>query len=115
MSEPITSQDPLYLLLSNEDVAGFNAARERGQECNLRGCNFRGLDLRGMNAEGLDLRDAYFRNANLRGIDFRRTLLEGASLADAQVSGCFFPRNIAADEIVMSVIQGTRMRTILKQ
>lgn len=112
MSEPINSKDPLYLMLANEDIKGFNAARARGQEANLRGCNFRGLDLRGMNAEGLDLRNAYFRNANLRGIDFRRTLLEGASIGDAQISGCFFPKNIAADEIVMSVIQGTRMRAL---
>ena len=110
MSEPINSNDPLCLLLTNENVAGFNAARAKGQEANLRGCNFRGLDLRGLNADGLDLRDAYFRNCNLRGIDFRRALLEGASLADAQISGCYFPKNILADEIVMSVLQGTRLR-----
>lgn len=110
MTEPIISKDPLYQMLANEDIKGFNAARARGQETNLRGCNFRGLDLRGLNADGLDLRDAYFRNANLRGIDFRRSLLEGASLGDAQVSGCYFPKNIATDEIVASVIQGIRMR-----
>ncbi len=110
MSEPITSNDPLYLLLSNENIEMFNKARAIGKNADLRKCSFRGLDLRGLNADGLDLSDAYFRSANLRGIDFRTCKLEGASLADAQISGCYFPSYISAQEIIMSVTYGTRIR-----
>lgn len=110
MSEPITSNDPLYMLLNNENIEMFNKARAIGKTGDLRKCSFRGLDLRGMNAEGLDLTDAYFRGANLRGIDFRTCKLEGASFADAQISGCYFPSYISAQEIIMSVTYGTRIR-----
>ena len=110
MSEPITSNDPLYLLLSNENIEMFNKARAIGKNADLRKCNFRGLDLRGLDADGLDLSDSYFRSANLRGIDFRTCKLEGASLADAQISGCYFPSYISAQEIIMSVTYGTRIR-----
>lgn len=110
MPEPIISKDPLFLLLSNENVETFNKARALGKTGDLTKCSFRGLDLRGMNAEGLDFTDAYFRGANLRGIDFRGCNLEGASFADAQISGCYFPSQISAQEILMSVTYGTRIR-----
>ncbi|KXS47357.1 MAG: hypothetical protein AWU57_5552, partial [Marinobacter sp. T13-3] len=76
--------------------------------------DFRGLDLRGLDATGLDFRHAYFRGADLRGIDFSRSRMEGVSIASAKISGCYFPHRLEADEIVMSLNHGTRMRyTIL--
>ena len=63
-----------------------------------------------MDASGLDLSDAYFRGADLRGIDFRQTNLEGASMAEAKISGCYFPKELSAEEIRMSVELGTRLR-----
>jgi uncharacterized protein YjbI with pentapeptide repeats len=74
------------------------------------GGDFRGLDLRELNADGVDFRDAYFRSADLRGIDFRNASLEGASLAHAQISGAYFPPELSADEILMSMNFGTRLR-----
>ena len=102
--------DPLYQLLLDEKIKEFNAARAQGKTVDLRGAQLRGRDLRIMNAEGLDMRDAYLRGADLRGIDFRTTQLEGASICDAKISGCFFPREIPAEEIRLSQDRGTRMR-----
>ena len=106
-----TLDDPLYHALRNENVQAFNEARRKlDQMPSFEYCDFRGLDLRGLDASGLDFHNAYFRGADLRGIDFRKTNLEGASLANAKISGCFFPLELIADEIVMSLNHGTRMR-----
>lgn len=110
MTTPQISQDPLYQMLRNDDVAGFNSAIEAGQPCTLQGCDLRGLDLRKLNVSNMDLTDTYFRGSDLRGIDFRGCRLDGASLADARVSGCYFPCDIPATEIQMSVSLGTRLR-----
>lgn len=110
MNKPQLSNDPLYQMLRNDDVTGFNQARKSGAPCNLQGCDLRGLDLRGINIEGLDLTDAYFRGTDLRGINFRGCCLDGASLADAKISGCYFPMDLSAAEIQLSVSQGTRIR-----
>lgn len=110
MPEPIISTDPLYQMLRNENVKGFNAARKLGKTCDLRHCHLRGLDLRGTDFSNLDLSGAYFRGADLRGIDFSTCIMEGVSLGDAQISGCYFPRSIPANELIMSVSYGTRIR-----
>ena len=107
---PRISQDPMYQLLRDDDVPQFNKLKAQGKTCDLTGCDFRGLDLRDMDVRGLDLSNAYFRGADLRSIDFRGTRLAGASLADAKISGCFFPDNLPAQEILMSLEQGTRLR-----
>lgn len=105
------SNDPLYQALRSEDIEGFNKSRQSGTPVpSFAYCDFRGLDLRGMDASGLDLSNAYFRGADLRGIDFRKTNLEGASIASTKISGCYFPDELPADEIVMSLNHGTRMR-----
>lgn len=110
MTKPVIKQDPLYKLLRNEDVAAFNEARDTMDTSELRSGDYRGRDLRNMNADGLDFSGAYFRNADLSGIDFRNTNLEGASLADAKVSGVYFPKALTAEEIRLSVDFGTRLR-----
>ena len=110
MTAPKSSSDPLYRMLRDDDVAGFNHKRKHDTPHSFRGCVFRGSDLRGLDARKLDLRDAYFRDADLRGIDFREALLEGASLASAKVSGAFFPDNVAPEEIRLSIELGTRLR-----
>lgn len=100
----------LYQLLRAENIADFNAARANGETGELSNADFRGLDLRGMNADGLDLRGSYFRGADLRGIDFRNTLLEGASIKFAHISGCYFPKELSATELRLSLEQGIRLR-----
>ncbi len=103
--------DPLYQALRDENIEGFNQARKKYESLpSFAYGDFRGLDLRGLNAEGLDLTHAYFRGADLRGIDFRGANLEGASIAHSKISGCYFPHDLEADEIVMSLNHGTRMR-----
>lgn len=107
---PIISQDPMYQLLRDDKVPDFNKLKAQGKKCDLTNCDFRGLDLRDMDVRGVDLSNAYFRGTDLRSIDFRGSRLNGASLADAKISGCFFPEDISAQEIMMSVEQGTRIR-----
>ncbi len=105
------SKDPLYQALRAENIPAFNAAKQKTSPLpSFAYCDFRGLDLRGMDASGLDFSNAYFRGADLRGIDFRNANCDGASIASTKISGCYFPKEISADEIVMSLNHGTRMR-----
>ena len=108
--QPKITQDPMYQLLRDEKVEEFNSRRAQGERCNLKGVNLRGLDLRSLRAEGLDLSDSYFHGADLRGIDFRETRLEGASFKSANISGCYFPRELRPEEIEASVSHGIRVR-----
>lgn len=110
MNRPQIIDDPAYQLLRNEEIGEFNARKGSMDLSRLKGCDYRGLDLRNVDASGLDLRDAYFRSTDLRGIDFRHTNLEGATLTEAKISGCYFPEELSAEEIRLSLEYGTRMR-----
>lgn len=110
MAAPQVHTDPIYQLLYNENIDEFNRRHEEAKSATLRGGVYRNLDLRNMNAEDLDFSDAYFRGADLRGIDFRNTNLEGASMIEAKISGCYFPKGLSAEEIRLSVLAGTRLR-----
>ncbi|UZE22903.1 pentapeptide repeat-containing protein [Pseudomonas sp. B21-056] len=109
MNRPKILNTPLYALLRKDDISGFNKERPQGP-VDLCGGDFRGLDLRELNVDDIDFTDAYFRSADLRGVDFRKSKLEGASLAHAQISGAYFPPELSADEILMSMNFGTRLR-----
>jgi uncharacterized protein YjbI with pentapeptide repeats len=110
MSHPHQLESPLYRLIRSENVAGFNAQKPQNGEIDLCGGDFRGLDLRTLDATRVRFTDAYFRGADLRGLDLRDACLQGASLAHAQISGTYFPEELSADEILMSVNFGTRLR-----
>jgi uncharacterized protein YjbI with pentapeptide repeats len=110
MNRPLIKQDPLYQLLRTEDIRGFNELRDKLDNSELKSGDYRGLDLRNINARGLDFSNSYFRNADLSGIDFRDTNLEGASLLDAKLSGTYFPLELSAEEIRLSLDTGTRLR-----
>jgi len=110
MSQPKLLDSLLYSLLHKDDVATFNKERPLDGSIDMRDGDFRGLDLRELNADGIDFTNAYFRSADLRGIDFSKASLEGASLAHAQISGAYFPPELSADEILMSMNFGTRLR-----
>lgn len=110
MAKPVILKDPLFQLLRGEEMSEFNARRARGENVDLRGTDLSRIDLRGLIADGMDFSDCYMRMSDLRGIDFRKARLEGASLASANISGCYFPLDIPAEEIALSVAQGTRMR-----
>ncbi|AMB87138.1 hypothetical protein AWM79_18260 [Pseudomonas agarici] len=110
MSHPKLLDSALFALLHKDDIAGFNKARPKDGQIDMRGGDFRGLDLRELNANGIDFTDAYFRSADLRGVNFQNAILEGASVAHAQISGAYFPTQLKAAEILMSVQFGTRLR-----
>jgi uncharacterized protein YjbI with pentapeptide repeats len=110
MSQPHQLDNPLYRLIRSENVADFNAQKPKDGEIDLSSGDFRGLDLRTLNAERVRFTDAYFRGADLRGLDLRDACMQGASLAHAQISGTYFPEELSADEILMSVNFGTRLR-----
>jgi uncharacterized protein YjbI with pentapeptide repeats len=112
MTKPVIHKNAYYELLRSEKVAEFNQRKARGElkGDELRNGDFRGLDLRELDANGLDLSGAYFRGADLRGIDFRNTQLEGASFCQAHFSGCFFPKELSANELRLSFDLGIRVR-----
>lgn len=107
---PQIKDDELYRLLRDGKIEEFNTRRANGEDCDLQGADFRNVDLTGITADGLNLSNCYFRMSNLRGIDFTNTKLEGASIHGAQISGAFFPITLDADEILLSLEHGTRMR-----
>jgi uncharacterized protein YjbI with pentapeptide repeats len=107
---PEIKDDPMYRLLREGAIEEFNARRAAGEKCNLVGCDLRTIDLRKLDAKGLDLRGCYFRQADLRGIDFSEANLEGASINAAKISGAFFPKQLSAEELTLSLTHGTRMR-----
>ena len=107
---PKIKADPLYRLLREGRVDVFNHEKTHGKTCDLTDCDFRGIDLRGIDAIGLDLSGCYFRQADLRGVDLSQTKLEGASIHSARIAGVYFPKEISAEEILLSFMHGTRMR-----
>jgi uncharacterized protein YjbI with pentapeptide repeats len=107
---PLTYPDPMYQLLRDGEIAEFNRRKRAGEACDLTHCDLRSLDLRGIDASGLDFSHCYFRNANLRGVDFSTSRLEGASLNAAKIAGAYFPAELSATEIMLSVEHGARMR-----
>jgi uncharacterized protein YjbI with pentapeptide repeats len=107
---PLTYADPLYQLLRDGNIVEFNRRKAAGESCDLTHCDLRSLDLRGIDASGLDFSHCYFRNTNLRGVDFSNSRLEGASLNEAKISGAYFPVELSADEIALSIEHGARMR-----
>jgi hypothetical protein len=111
MASPIISADPLYRLLRDGKVAEFNQRIAAGETAQLTSCDFRHINLQGLEVKGLDLSNSYFRQADLRGIDFSECLsIEGASIHGAKISGVRFPDELSAEEILLSLEHGTRMR-----
>ena len=110
MTSPKSQSAAMVSLLADGQIKEFNKRRRAGEPCDLRGVDLRHVDLRGLDAEGLDMRDSHLRQADLRGIDLRKTLLEGASIAEAKISGTYFPEALSAEEINLSLQHGTRFR-----
>ena len=102
--------DAMYRLLREGCITEFNTRKASGEKVDVRACDLRGLDLRGLDADGLDFSDCYFRQADLRSVDFRKARLEGASINGAKISGAYFPLELTASEIELSLLHGSRMR-----
>lgn len=108
--EPAIAEDRLYQLIRSRLIKEFNAQREAFNSYDFSGMDFRGLDLRGINTENLNFSNCYFRQADLRGLDLRSCNMEGASIHATKISGVYFPKELSAEEIVLSLTHGTRMR-----
>ena len=108
--KPRFKDDPLYLLLREGRIEEFNKRRKVGETLDLTRSDFRHIDLRGIHADGIDFSHCYFHQADLRGVNLRNAKLDGASINGARISGCYFPDNLSADEITLSLVHGTRMR-----
>ncbi len=112
--KPEVKKDPMYMLLREGKIADFNSRKAHGEKCDLTYCDFRGLDLRGLDASGIDFSHSYFRQTDLRGVDMATCKLEGASINGARTSGTYFPKELSADEITLSLLHGTRLRYATK-
>jgi len=110
MASTTTPTDELHQLLCSGHVEDFNRRRPASQKLDLRGADLRHADLRTLDAAGLDLGDCHLRQADLRGLDLRQTGLEGASINRTKISGTYFPKELSAEEINLSLQHGTRMR-----
>jgi uncharacterized protein YjbI with pentapeptide repeats len=111
MPGPVISDDPLYRLLREGQIDEFNQRVAAGEQVDLTNCDFRHLNLQGLKTKGLDFSGSYFRQADLRGIDFTECVgMEGASIHAAKISGAYFPKQLRAEEVLLSLEHGTRMR-----
>lgn len=104
-------KNSLLLLLRKEKIEAFNEQVLELKNYDLQNVNLRGRNLSGTNLKYADLRGAYLSNCNLKGLNLSHAQMEGASLHRAKISGVYFPKNVAADEILNSVNYGTRIRT----
>jgi len=108
--EDIKRQKKLPLFFEEGGRDKFNELVAQGNIPHLQNQNLENLDLRGYNLFNMDLSGSYMRGVNLSGLDLRGAHFSGASLKDAKVSGCYFPHDLPADEIRLSLEYGTRIR-----
>lgn len=111
MAEPKYLEDPAYRCLRVEDIDGYEMAIINRPEVDFTDANLRSVDLRKADLEKVILKGAYLRDADLRGCDLRHMDLEGTSFHNAKVAGAYFPYNVHALELEMSIVHGTRIRT----
>ncbi len=100
----------LRLLLIDGKVDEFNRITE-DEPADLANTDLRMADLRGANLRHANLRGAYLRNADLRGVNLLYADMDGSSIHGSRISGTLFPRDVGPREILLSLQQGTRIRT----
>ena len=104
------AKEDICKLLQEDCVEQANALLAGVAGFSLSGANLRSANLQGLHAERIDFSNAYLRAANLKGVDLRSCNLEGASLHGAKIAGTYFPDSLTAEEILLSVTHGTRLR-----
>ena len=104
--------DIAFKCLRGGDIAEFHRVIEGRTTVDFSGTDLRGTDFRKADLRKVILRDSYLRDADLRGCDLRQMDLSGATIQGARIGGTYFPENISAEEIMMSVQYGTRLRMI---
>ncbi|MDR2935647.1 MAG: pentapeptide repeat-containing protein [Candidatus Adiutrix sp.] len=98
--------------LFEENRQKFNEAVAKGLVPDFSRQNLSDLDLMGFDLHNANLSGAYLRGVSLCGVDLSDAYLHGASLKGARVSGCLFPPEISAQEILLSLDKGIRIRHI---
>lgn len=111
MAAPLFLDHPAYRALRVDDLDGFHLAVINHTTVDFTGADLRGIDFRKADLSKIILKEAYLRDADLRGCDLRHMDLEGASFHGTKVAGAYFPANVSAAELQMSVVHGTRVRT----
>jgi uncharacterized protein YjbI with pentapeptide repeats len=112
MANPKFLEDEAFKYLREGDHEGFCRSVDNRKVVDFTGADLRGSDFRNIDMSKIILRDAYLRNADFRGCDLRKVDLEGASIHNAQIAGAYFPLNIPAEEIQLSIQNGTRIRVL---
>ena len=112
---PEILEDEAFLALRRCEIARFNELAAEREEMDFSFTDLRGTDFRGADLSKVKLKGAYLRSADLRGQDLRHMDLQGCSIIGAKISGTFFPENISAEEIRLSIEQGIRIRTYVPQ
>jgi uncharacterized protein YjbI with pentapeptide repeats len=110
MTKPRVLDDEMFQLLRMGDIKTFNEKYDPSVGYDLSDTDLSRIDLRELITDNINFEGAYFRMTDLRGIDFRNAKMEGASFAGANISGCYFPKELRADEILFSLEHGTRVR-----
>jgi hypothetical protein len=114
MARPKFLDDEAFKSLRSGEKEEFNNLVKNKEKIDFTDCDLRATDFRDVDLSNVVLKGAYLRDANLRGQDLRQHDLEGCSIFHAHISGVFWPRNLSAEEIRLSLDHGTRMRTIKK-
>jgi uncharacterized protein YjbI with pentapeptide repeats len=107
--------DEAFRSLRAGDSQTFHRLIERRSSVDFTDGDLRGTDFRTVDLSKVILRGAYLKDADLRGMDLRKVDLDGASIHNARIGGTYFPVNIPAGEIELSVKHGTRMRASADQ
>lgn len=110
MASPRFLEEEAFKCIRAGDVNGYCRAVEGRKIVDFSGADLRATDFRKIDTSKIVLRDAYLRDADFRGCDLRQTDLEGASLHNAHIAGTYFPVNISASELQLSIEHGTRLR-----
>ena len=113
MSKPSFPDDSAFKSLRCGEVEEFHQLIKGRDVVDFSGTDLRGTDFRSVDLRKVLLHDAYLRDANLSGCDLRQMDLTGASLHGARIGGTYFQENLTAQEIMMSVQHGTRLRTTI--
>ena len=103
-------EDPAYRALREGDTEAFTSLIAQREDLDLSYCDLSGVDLRKVNISIISLRGARLKGADLRGLDLSTHDLQGISINNARVSGTLFPHDLSADEIRLSLREGTRIR-----
>lgn len=111
MAKPRFISDDAFRSLRAGDTEAFHRLIADRKAVDFSDSDLRGTDFRNANLAKIVLRGCYLKDADMRGLDLREHDLEGCSLHNAKIGGTYFPKNVSAGEIQMSVSLGTRIRT----